>query len=143
MSSAEVATIENPVHERVEKLLCEILESKQLVFDGDGDVPIRWGSALFYVRVLDGTPPLVRVFSPMLRDVKSSRKLLVAINEINAQIVSGRVFVLGTDVMVATEIVASHLDRPELEHAVNAIGTIADTFDDDLQLVFGGHRGLD
>lgn len=131
------------VRPHVEQLLKGILGSEDLVVDEDGDIPVRSGSALFYVRVLDGDPSLVRVFSTMLTGVKPTKKLFKTLNDINAQIVSGRVFWVDEDIVVVTEIVGSHLDREELEHACRAIGTIADTFDDQIQREHGGEKAFD
>ena len=134
---------EPEVRARVEALLADLLGADELIVDDDGDVPVRWGSAIFYVRVIDGEPSIVRIFSPMLQGVKASKRLFRAINDINSQVVTGRMFWLDNDILVCAEIVGDHLDRAELEHACHAVATISDAFDDELQREHGGTRAFE
>ena len=53
-----------------------------LDFDGDGDIGIRAGSALTFVRLI-GDPPYVRIYSPILRDVEESAGICGRLNDIN------------------------------------------------------------
>ena len=41
----------------VEKLLKEFFGAETLIVDGDGGWPVRVGSAMSYVRLVDGDPP--------------------------------------------------------------------------------------
>jgi hypothetical protein len=127
----------------VERLLAEWLQTDDLVVDDDGDVPIRFGSALYYVGLVDRDPPLVRVWSTVLRDVEKSPELLDAINDVNTRIIQCRMFFDDGAVTLATEVIAEELGKEELIEVCNAIATIADDFDDDLQGRFGGTRGFD
>ena len=122
----------------VEKVLKEYLETETLIIDDDGDVPIRVGSAMYYVRVLDMDPVMVRLFAPLVRNVKKSAKLLEAINQINTEIIGARVFWDDDDVTVATEMPAETLDPAEMSGQCVNIGNIADTYDNKLQEEFGG-----
>jgi hypothetical protein len=122
----------------VEKLLKEWLEVDNLIIDSDGDVPIQRGSAMYYVRVLDLDIPLVRLFSPLIRNVKSSPELLEAINDINNKIWMGRVSWIDDTVLASYETIAESLDKVELEQACQNMSWIADTFDTELHDKFGG-----
>jgi hypothetical protein len=122
----------------VEKVLKEYLETETLIYDDDGDVPVRAGSAMYYVRVLDMDPVMVRVFSPIVRNVKKSAKLLDALNEINGEIVGARVFWYDDDVLVSAEMLADTLDPAELNGHCANIAAIADSRDHLLQEKFGG-----
>ena len=54
-----------------------------LEFDADGDLGIRFGSALTLVKLVD-EPPHVSIASPILRDVEASPELFARLNDINA-----------------------------------------------------------
>lgn len=110
----------------------------ELVRDADGDYPIRVGSALMFVQVLDGVPPLLRVFSPILRDVVESRELLDALNEINGRIRFGRVFWTSRQVIVAMELTAAGITADQVVFACTELGNLADHLDDGLHGRFGG-----
>ena len=114
-----------------------------LEVDDDGDVPIRWGSALYYVSILDRDPVLVRVWSIVLRSVDHSDELLAELNDINASIVAGRVFFKEDRLIAATELRADTMDRGELEFACWAIGSLADWIDTTLAVRFGGTKHFD
>ncbi len=122
----------------VEKTMKEVLGVDELVVDSDGDVPVRWGSAMFYVRVLDGDTPLVRIFCPLVRNVKRTCKLLEFVNEINCKSVMTTVQWIDDDVLATTELRAESLDKDTLEFACNNMGYLADTFDDQIKEKFGG-----
>ncbi len=110
----------------------------ELVRDADGDYPIRVGSALMFVQVLDGVPPVVRIFSPILRDVAASAVLLEALNDINGRIRFGRVFWTGRQVVVAMELTAAGITADQVVFACTELGNLADHLDDGLHGRFGG-----
>ena len=56
-----------------------------LDFDEDGDIGIRYGSTIVFVRLI-GDPPHVRLLSPLLADVEESHGLLIGLNEINCRL---------------------------------------------------------
>ena len=62
--------------------LTRLLQADEIVVDDDGDIPIRWGSAALYVRVLDDHP-IVRIFSPILTDIVITPQVREAVNEVN------------------------------------------------------------
>jgi hypothetical protein len=126
----------------VEKTLKELLETDNLIIDEDGDVPIRWGSAMYYVRLLDREVPLVRLFATLVRGVKKNAKLLGLINQINTEIAMARVYWIENDVVVSTELVAETLDKIELDQACRNIGWIADTYDTKLKDEVGGEMSF-
>lgn len=109
-----------------------------LEVDADGDIPVRVGSALYFVSMLVRDPVLVRVWSIVLDDVEVSDDLLGEINDINANIVAARVFFLGDRVIAAAELRADTLDPSELAFACDSIGALSDWIDTTLQVRFGG-----
>ena len=122
----------------LEKLLKEGFGIPDLAPDPDGDYPFRFRSAGYYVRLFNEQSPTVQVFSVVLREVKRSAKLFSAVNDVNGQIAYARVYVVGNQVVVATELVAETLDAEELGNACNIVGRIADQVGPELQQQFGG-----
>lgn len=121
----------------VEEAICLAFDLDEVHYDTDGDIPLRFGSAMIFVRVSDDSP-VVRVFAPMLWEVPESSELLRAVNEINLQVAFARVAWDGRQVSVRTEFIAHPFDPMQLMAACQAVGGIADHFDDRLQGRFGG-----
>src|SRR5262249_56287762 len=64
---------------------------EDLPVDKDGDVGIRSGSAMVFVRVRD-EPPLVDVFSPVLTELQSSLALYARLSELTTRLSVGRLY---------------------------------------------------
>ena len=126
----------------VEKAVAEYIGARpdELVVNVDGSIPIRRGSTAYYVRLLEGDPPMVQVYSTLLYEVAKSPELLDRLNEINAEAMFARAFWTGDSVVVATELVADSIDREQIENACGVVGSIADHYDDELGAAFGGKR---
>jgi hypothetical protein len=126
----------------VEKVVAEYLGTTpgDLVVNQDGSIPIRRGSTAYYVRLLDGTPPLVQVYSTMLYEIPKSPELLERLNEINAETMFAKAFWTSEQIVVATEMVADSIDKDQIANACGIVGTVADAYDDELQGSFGGKR---
>ncbi|MEW2357610.1 YbjN domain-containing protein [Spirillospora sp. NPDC029432] len=124
----------------VEKILATYLETDEVVFDEQGDVPIRRGSALYYVRVGRTEPYRVEVVSSVLSGVEETFELLKALNEINAGIYGIQAYYRGGRVIFSTDMLADTLQAEELERACALISGAADKYDDELQAKFGGKK---
>jgi hypothetical protein len=122
----------------IENAIKRWLGLDELARDADGDYPIRIGSALMFVRLLDGVPPVVRIFSPILHDVAANPTLLAALNEINGRVRFGRVFWAGRQVIVAMELTALDITADQVAFACVELGNLADHLDDNLHGRFGG-----
>jgi hypothetical protein len=127
-----------PHVERIVRAYLGLGDGDDLTIDPDGDIPVRVGSAMYYVSVLDRDPVLVRVWSIVLDDVDPSSELLEELNDMNATIVAVRVFHTGRRVVAATELRADTLDAAELAFACDSIGALADWIDNTMQIRFGG-----
>ena len=110
----------------------------EIQYDKDGDVPIRTGSAMVFLRLHDGKPPMVGIFAPVLWGIEESPELLTVINSVNSQIKFGRAFWTGKEVMVATEVPAIGVTAGAIGFAAFQVGSLADNLDDELQKQFGG-----
>lgn len=124
----------------VEKAVAEYIgtPADELMINEDGSIPIRRGSTAYYVRLLDGAPPMVQVYATMLYEVPKSPELLDRLNEINAETMFARAFWAGDQVVVATELVADSIDKDQIANACGVVGTVSDHFDDELRMKFGG-----
>ena len=124
----------------VDKILADYLGTDELVKDKEGDVPVRRGSALYYVRVGHREPYRVEVVSSVLSDVEESYELLKALNEINSGIYGIQAYYRDGRVIFATDMLADTLQPEELERACALISGCADKYDDELQAKFGGRK---
>ncbi len=124
--------------EWLDDVMGEILGPAEVRRDRDGDIPVRAGSTVCYVRCVDD-PPSVRLFCPMVVGIPSSAALLEAINEINMNITVGRVFHTPADeVIFAIELYGEQLTAEIIRESLAAATTVADHFDHQLQSRFGG-----
>ena len=64
---------------------------RALPIDPDGDIGIRSGSAMVFVRVRDN-PPLVDVFSPILTEVEPTERLYMKLSELTNRMPIGRLY---------------------------------------------------
>lgn len=135
----------------VQSLAREILQldaADDLTIEDNGDIPIRLGSALYRISILDLDPPLVRVWARVLQGVEHSADLLEELNDLNRNIMSARVFFVPDDdsptgrVIAATEIPAETMDAGDLAHACAAIASLADWVDTTLMVRFGGRTAF-
>ncbi|MDQ3476261.1 MAG: YbjN domain-containing protein, partial [Actinomycetota bacterium] len=107
--------------------------------DDDGDIPIRSGSAIVFVRVAEDGP-YVELFSPVLVDVEGSPLALERISQLNRWV---RFVSFGWDsgTVHASMHLYCHPFVPEhLRHAVGVLTSVADRLDDELRLGLGGRQ---
>lgn len=129
------------LNRRLEDALKAFLGLEDLVRDADGDIPVRIGSALMYVRVLPGTPPLVQLFAHVLEDVDLTLPLLEALNDVNRRILFGRIFWGHRRVVVAMELTGVGLAPEQVAFACMQLGNLADHLDNELRERFGPPDG--
>jgi hypothetical protein len=115
--------------------------NEALDFDEDGDIGLRYGSVMVFVKV-SGDTPSVRIHAPVLLEVRKSPELLERLNELNSRVVRPAFF-------HATECVVAVADFPaapfEAQHVVRALRefcTLADGIDALLQGEFGGRTAF-
>jgi hypothetical protein len=125
------------VGSELDDALKEFLGAEQVNHDEDGDVPIRFGSAMVFVRLSD-EPPLVSVFSPMLWEIPAGTELFEAINEVNGNIRFARAIWDGKSVSLRCEVPARPFAPEQTVNAVAAVGSLADEIGEQLQGRFGG-----
>ncbi|MDP9232949.1 MAG: YbjN domain-containing protein [Actinomycetota bacterium] len=122
----------------VEGAIKKFLNVGEVKYDERGDIPIRLGSAMVFVRLADGSPPIVGIFSPVVWGIPGSAGLLEAVNDINTRIRFGRVAWTGREVMATMEVSAAGITVDDIAFTCLQVGGIADHFDEELQQRFGG-----
>ncbi|HLU32524.1 MAG TPA: hypothetical protein VKZ74_00670 [Natronosporangium sp.] len=111
----------------------------QLVADADGDIGIRAGTAMVFVKVRDN-PPLVDVFSPVLTDVTPSERLYGKLSELTNRMPVGRLYYVNETVWASVPVFGRSFQPSHLVLAVQVMIGLADELDDRLQGEFGGRR---
>jgi hypothetical protein len=111
----------------------------QLIADADGDIGIRAGTAMVFVKVRDN-PPLVDVFSPVLTDIKPTERLYGRLSELTNRMPVGRLYCANDTVWASVPVFGRNFQPSHLVLAVQVMTGLADELDDRLQGEFGGRR---
>ncbi|SCL15638.1 T3SS (YopN, CesT) and YbjN peptide-binding chaperone 1 [Micromonospora inyonensis] len=114
-------------------------DSDKLQVDSDGDINIRAGSAMVFVRVRDN-PPLVDVFSPVLTEVEPTERLYVKLSELTNRMPIGRLYCAEDTVWASIPVFGRNFQATHLMLAVQVMTGLADELDDRLHGEFGGKR---
>jgi hypothetical protein len=112
---------------------------EQLSADADGDIGIRAGSAMVFVKVREN-PPLVDVFSPVLTGIKPSEKLYGRLSELTNRMPIGRLYCANETVWASVPVFGRNFQPAHLTLAVQVMTGLADELDDRLHGEFGGRR---
>lgn len=132
---------DEPLASRVTTVVARLLKTTPdaLHVDGDGDIGIRAGSAMVFVRVRDN-PALVDVFSPVLTEVEPTEKLYVKLSELTNRMPIGRLYCTGDTVWASVPVFGRDFQPTHLMLAVQVMTGLADELDDRLHGEFGGRR---
>lgn len=124
------------VRRRVRDLVRELADNHDIDYDDDGDLVLRFGSAVVFVRVIE-QPLLVRVLSPVLEDVDVGPGLVDRLNDLNGQVHFARLVLVGATVWAAIDLFCLPLEPAHVAYALRLVGEVADELDDALQREFG------
>ena len=140
LDPADIASDE-PLASRVTTVVARLLKTTPdaLQVDADGDIGIRAGSAMVFVRVRDN-PALVDVFSPVLTEVQPSEKLYMKLSELTNRMPIGRLYCTGDTVWASVPVFGRDFQPTHLMLAVQVMTGLADELDDRLHGEFGGRR---
>jgi hypothetical protein len=135
------ASADLPLAERVAAVVASLLKTTPdaLAVDPDGDIGIRSGSAMVFVRVRDN-PPLVDVFSPVLTGVGPTEKLYTKLSELTNRMPIGRLYCTNDTVWASVPVFGRDFQPTHLMLAVQVMTGLADELDDRLHGEFGGKR---
>jgi len=111
----------------------------KLIADADGDIGIRAGTAMVFVKVRDN-PPLVDVFSPVLTGVEPSEQLYGRLSELTNRMPVGRLYCTNQTVWASVPVFGRNFQPSHLVLAVQVMTGLADELDDRLHGEFGGKR---
>ncbi len=130
-----------PLDERVRIVVAGVqrVDPDTLQVDSDGDIGIRAGSAMVFVRVKE-VPPLVDVFSPILTDVKPTEKLYTKLSELTTKMPVGRLYHANDTVWASVPVFGRDFQPTHLMLALQVMTGLADELDDRLHGEFGGKR---
>jgi hypothetical protein len=130
-----------PLDERVRTVVAAMSKTTvdQLQVDTDGDIGIRAGSAMVFVRVRDN-PPLVDVLSPILTEVEPTEQLYVKLSELTNRMPIGRLYCAQDTVWASIPVFGRNFQATHLMLAVQVMTGLADELDDRLHGEFGGKR---
>jgi hypothetical protein len=125
----------------IEKTVAEYLGTDELHVWEDGTIPIRSGSTIVNVRLMEGengSHPFLQVYSPLLSEVDASPELLSKLNDVNANLAFVRAFWSDRQVILVMELLAESLDRDQVAHAVSLVSLAGNFWDSELNRTFGG-----
>lgn len=127
------------VRSLVEEEVARLLGLSDVERGDDGEIVVASGSSVTYIQVSDGpTGTMVRLVSPLLRDVASSMGLFQRLNDLNARTPYVRFFWKDDQVFCGAELAGDDLQWREIGNALTAITGQADHVDDLLRNEFGG-----
>ena len=123
-----------------ESLLKQVLGIENVMRDGDGDYPVRFESALYYVRIDSGAHdyPVVQVFAVALAEIGVGPELYEELNRINSQLRFARIFWVANQVLIELEMIGEELSLASFSNACQTVGGAADYFGPRLAEKFGG-----
>jgi hypothetical protein len=130
-----------PLADQVAAVVATLLKTTPdaLSVDSDGDIGIRAGSAMVFVRVRDN-PPLIDVFSPVLTEVEPNERLYVKLSELTNRMPIGRLYCTNDTVWASVPVLGRDFQPTHLMLAVQVMTGLADELDDRLHGEFGGRR---
>ena len=129
----------------VEQTLARYLGLEKVQVWEDGTIPIRAGSTVVNVRLVEGEgdKPLLQVYSPLVHEIERTPALLERLNEMNTQMAFTRAFWANRQVILAMDLLAETLDEEQVSHACSYVSLAADHWDEALKKDFGGELFFD
>jgi hypothetical protein len=123
-----------------ESLIEQVTGADKAKADNDGDYPVRYRSALYYVRIDPGPrdDPVVQVFAVAVDKIESGPPLYEALNDINARLRFARTFWVKGAVLIEADMPGLSLSLDGFGSACDAVAYAADHFGPLLAEQFGG-----
>ncbi|MBI1349989.1 MAG: hypothetical protein GC156_02595 [Actinomycetales bacterium] len=106
--------------------------------DHDGDLPVHFHGALFFVRIVGPVNPWVQVFSVGVADLEPSPELMAMLNDINSRIHFARAFFVNGQVIIEAEIWADDVTPTNFLYACQNVASATDAFAPAILKAFGG-----
>ncbi len=121
-------------------LLDTIIEEtriEDLDYDQDGDISVRRGSAVIFVKLIEHMSS-VRIYSPLLAEVEEQHGLYERLNELNAHTTLVRYVYRNEAIWAIADVRASPFDQKAVADAFHYCSEMADGMDTLLQNELGG-----
>ena len=132
------------VTSHVETLIERITGVDKATADHDGDYPVRYRDALYYVRVAgNDARPIVRVFSTVVADIEPSSDLYEAVNDINTRVGFCRCLWVNGQVLIESEHLGMTIRTEDLLELTESVASASDHFGPKLIERFGGKLAFD
>lgn len=140
-SRAELDVAAIPLAERVRTVVGELLKTEPdaLQIDDEGEISIRAGSAMVFVRI-HSDPSLIDVYSPVLTEVEPDERLYERLSQLTRRMPIGRLYCTDDTVWASVPVFGRDFQATHLMLAVQVMTRLADELDDRLQGDFGGKR---
>lgn len=136
----------NELNEWLESTLKRELKLDEIERDEDGDIPIRSGSAVVFIRAIDDESPRIEIFAPLLEDFAMRPEVFEAVNAINRKTPFAKATVNPEDpqILLSAELfIFDELSPDQLMATIDLIADRADHYDSLLQKRFGGTTMID
>ena len=136
-----LSAIDIPLEEQVRTVVASLLKTDpdMLQADEDGEISVRSGSAMVFVRVHDN-PQLVDVYSPILTEVEPDERLYERLSQLTRRMPIGRLYCTDSTVWASVPVFGRDFQPTHLMLALQVMTRLADELDDRLQDDFGGKR---
>lgn len=108
-----------------------------LRYDRDGDICPLYSRIPIFIRLI-GDPLLIRLYAPLVQDVRKTARLYGWLNELNSSIVFMHFFVRDKTIYAISEIAATPLQYTILESTMRLFTTIAERTNEKLKAEFTG-----
>jgi hypothetical protein len=130
------------LQELVDATVVDLLGESDLRHDDDGDIPIRAGQSVLFVRVLRDRPA-VQIFADLVVDVRDTERVRTELGILNSGHPFATFFARDTRISVKYLICAAPFAPGQLKLMLNAMLGTLDDVARDLSLRVGGRRFLD
>ena len=141
--SMEAQASADMVTSHVETLIERLTGVEKAQADADGDYPIRYRSALYYVRVVRAAKPVVQIFSVAVDRIQFTDALARELNEINTHLYFCRTFWVGGQVLVEAEHLGTSLTEADFHECALRVAEATDTFAKGLAERHGGRLAFE
>lgn len=131
------------VTSHVETLIERLTGAEKVKVDPDGDYPIRYRNALYFVRVVPARKPVVQVFSVAVDGTQFTDALARDLNEINARLHFCRTFWVRGQVLVEAEHLGASLTEADFHECTRHVAEATDAFAKGLAERHGGRLAFD
>lgn len=114
-----------------------------LAIDDAGEISVRAGSAMVFIKPTERPAPIVDVYSPLLTEVAPNERVYRELSELTRRLPIGRLYYADNTIWASVPVYGRDFQPRHLMLAVESMTRLADELDDRLQRKFGGRRFFD